>query len=62
MIKLMEVNATPNLEKIIVAFADTKAEVGTGKSDTDIDGVDFDYTMGSLIYTADFETALLGIE
>jgi len=59
MIKLMEVNQTPDLKKIIVAFADAKTDVGTGKSDTTIEGVDFDYDAGSLIYTADFKYALL---
>lgn len=60
MIKLMEVNSTPQLEKIIVAYADADEKTNiTTKSGTTIEGVDFDYVEGSLIYSSDFDVAIL---
>ena len=60
MIKLMEVNSTPQLEKIIVAYADASEKSNiTTKAATTISGVDFDYVEGSLIYCSDFDVAIL---
>ncbi len=60
MIKLMEINSTPQAERIIVAYADASEKANiTTKAETVITGVDFDYVEGSLIYCSDFDVAIL---
>lgn len=60
MIKLLETNSTPQLDKVIVAYADASEKSNiTTKQETVITGVDFDYAEGSLIFTSDFKVAIL---
>ena len=59
MLKLMEVNSTPQLDKLVVIYADTKAEVPATAAETVVPGMDYPISMGSIVYTAAFERAML---
>lgn len=56
----MEVSSTPQNDRIIVAYADADEKSNiTTKASTNIEGVDFDYVEGSMVYTSDFDVAIL---
>lgn len=59
MLKLMEVSSTPQLDKLVVIYADTKTEVPATAAEMDVPGMDFEISMGSIVYTASFEKAML---